>query len=214
MSATYATISDLRAELLRPKRELGTPAWRAKMLHFVPDLPTVKDRVAYLAEKVKGLGVLDLGAGDGTLSKALQASAATYWAIDKTTVPAWAAQGAVVDLDDEPSRLPVYEGVEVIVAGELLEHLANPGRFLQALGVCYPNRDLWLTVPHAGSYQAVDDTHEMVNPDHVAWYSYTTLTTLLTRYGYPMTLARWSNGQAHVAEGLIVLTHTPGSREH
>ena len=169
-----------------------------KMFHKVPDLPTVKDRAAFLVDKAKGRVVLDLGC-QGPISAAIRAVAKSYYGIDRVEGPSVVA----VDLDEAPETMPVYP-VEVIIASELLEHLANPGRFLAALREKYPGITAYFTVPHAGAYQVRNDC-EVVNRDHVAWYSYTTLSTLLARYGYAVTLARWYNGQPHTAEGLIVL---------
>ena len=174
------------------------PAYADKMLHSVPDLPTVKDRAAFLVEKAKGRVVLDIGCS-GVISAAIRAVAKSYYGIDRVEGPNVVA----VDLDEAPHTMPVYP-VEVIIASELLEHLSNPGRFLAALREKYPGITVYFTVPQAGGYQVRNDC-EVVNRDHVAWYSYTTLSTLLTRYGYAVTLARWYNGEPHRAEGLIVL---------
>lgn len=206
---SFASLAEVRRAITQPKARGMTPEWAAKMLHFVPDLPLVKDRLAYLVEKARGRAVLDLGAS-GPLSQALHQVAAQYWAVDSPTLPPWATQGAVLDLDVAPDALPRYAAVDLVLAGEVLEHLANPGRCLAALAVAYPDRETWITVPSASAYQLLDGTHEMVNGAHVAWYSYTTLSTLLTRYGYPVELARWYGGIPHQAEGLIVRTRTPG----
>jgi len=197
---SYATLDDLRTALRTPIG--GSPEWAARMLHAVPDLPTVKDRIAYLVAKATGRRVLDIGC-TGPLAEALKAAAHTYYGVDRAPGP-W----AVVDVDVAPEQIPVYPDVDLIVVAELLEHLANPGWFLCALKDKYPDRAVYLTVPQAGAYQVKDGTHEIVNADHVAWYSYTTLHTLLARCGYTVELARWYNGQPHSAEGLIVVART------
>ena len=195
---TYATVSDLREALGR--QGTASPEWAEKMLHLVPDLPTVKDRRAYLAEKATGKHVLDLGCS-GPISDDIRRHAATYHGIDREAGP-W---HVACDLDVVPETMPVYPGVEIIIASELIEHLSNPGRFLVALRAAYPDVPVYLTVPQAGAYTVKNGTHEVVNKDHVAWYSYTTLGTLLRRAGYAVELARWYNGDPHTAEGLIVV---------
>ena len=175
------------------------PEYAAKMLHAVPDLPTVPDRARYLVEKAKGKVVLDIGCG-GPISAAIRQAAKTYYGIDRVAGP----DRVVMDVDHAPHEMPVYADVELIIASELLEHLGNPGYFLGMLREKYPTVPLYITVPQAGAYQVQNDC-EIVNREHVAWYSYTTLKTLLGRYGYAIREARWYNGEPHKAEGLIVL---------
>lgn len=175
-----------------------TAAYAAKMLHRVPDLPTVPDRMRYLVEKAKGKVVLDLGCA-GIISQRIRAVTTRYYGVDKTE-----GDWHRVDLDVAPQDLPVYADVDLIIASELLEHLANPGAFLTQLRAKYLATPVYITVPQAGGYQVRHDC-EVVNRDHVAWYSYTTLKTLLGRYGYTIQEARWYHGSPHRAEGLIVL---------
>jgi SAM-dependent methyltransferase len=80
------------------------------------------------------------------------------------------------------------EPAEVVIAGEIVEHLEAPGPFLRAmrelvgpeglLVVTTPNayRLLNFVVPLSGS--------ELVHPDHTAWHSPRTLRTLLERSGW------------------------------
>lgn len=208
------SISDTRPEVLTPPPFQTIAALRdaivgagnlpaefvTRMLHPVPELPTVKDRKAYLIEKAKDRVVLDIGC-TGDISLAIRQVAKTYYGVDRVPVTGC----DVVDLDHRPDLMPKHEGVELIICSEMIEHLANPGYFLMALRENYPvgGAELLLTVPHAGGYQTHQDC-EVVNGDHVAWYSYTTLKTLLGRYGYEIQEARWYNGEPHKAEGLIV----------
>lgn len=179
------------------------PVWADKMLHPVPaDLPTVADRAAYLVAKATNRHVLDLGC-TGPISARIAAVATSYHGVDRQ--PPY----VVVDLDTAPETLPAWPGVNLIVMSELLEHLMNPGRFLQALAGVYPACPYVVTVPNAGSYQQTDGC-EVVNRDHVAWYSYTTIHALLARVSYAVEDVRWYHGQAHTAEGLIVLGRTAG----
>lgn len=194
---TFASVAALR-DSLTTLHSPEPPAWRAKMLQPVPDLPYVAKRREYLVEKVTGEVVLDLGCTGKTAEK-LRAAAKGYYGVDKTPGP-W----HVTDLDAAEWTLPDTEGVTVIVMAELLEHLANPGFVLRGLRTAYPGIPLWITVPQAGAYRLRNGTHEEVNPDHVCWYSYTTLKTLLGRYGYQITLARWYGGRPSLPEGLIV----------
>jgi len=78
---------------------------------------------------------------------------------------------------------------DVIVATELLEHLSNPGLFLDSVGqLMMPGlTNLVVSVPNA--FRLPSLLHmlrrvEYVHPDHVRWYSYVTLLHLLDRHGY------------------------------
>lgn len=198
MGATpFKTVTELRNAIVSTGHM--DPEWAAKMLHPIPKLPTVPDRAAYLIEKAKGKIVLDIGC-TGPISKAIRGVAKGYYGVDQV-----AADGVVaVDIDHRPDQIPVYPDVETVILSEVLEHLANPGYFLMALKQHYNGREVYITVPNAGSYAMREDC-EMVNRDHVCWYSYTTLKTLLTRYGYEVKEARWYNGAPYKAEGIIMV---------
>jgi hypothetical protein len=86
----------------------------------------------------------------------------------------------------------------------VLEHLTNPGYFLQQLRVL--GAPIIITVPNAfseaGRHWAAQ-ARECVNVDHVAWYSWRTLKTLVERCGYEVREWYWYNGQPRFAEGLV-----------
>ncbi|OIP27500.1 hypothetical protein AUK22_05520 [bacterium CG2_30_54_10] len=77
---------------------------------------------------------------------------------------------------------------EVLVAGEVLEHLPNPGVFLQSLaGVCSEDSSLLITVPNFACLKRFPRLLwriELVHPDHVSYYSYSTLNRLLELTGF------------------------------
>lgn len=67
--------------------------------------------------------------------------------------------------------------------------------------------ELIITVPNAMSSHlmpmAVRTGFECVNRDHVAWYSYRTLRTLIERCGFELMEFYWYGGQPITAEGII-----------
>ena len=84
------------------------------------------------------------------------------------------------------------ETFDVIVAGEMIEHLNNPGLFLNGIKrFMTPETDLVITTINAYSglrfayyfLRGKGGTREAVHPDHVAYYSYSTLNLLLKRHG-------------------------------
>jgi hypothetical protein len=77
--------------------------------------------------------------------------------------------------------------IEVLVAGELLEHLAEPLAFLQQLRRLYAGRELVLTTPNATSASNVLlalTSRESNHHDHLQVFSVKTLNTLCLRAGF------------------------------
>jgi 2-polyprenyl-3-methyl-5-hydroxy-6-metoxy-1,4-benzoquinol methylase len=202
---SYTTIDALRESLARPTPKAHSPEYVKKMLHAVPDAPVV-DRTAFILERVKGKVVLDIGAS-GKLHEAIKQSAFIVKGIDKSRDD---DECVAFDLDDVRYHvLPQWDNIECVVCGEVLEHLGNPGFFLARLRKLYRVPTIF-SVPNA--FTATGRKHlengvENVNQDHVAWYSYKTLRTLLERYGYTIAEFAWYNGQPYTAEGLIVVAH-------
>jgi 2-polyprenyl-3-methyl-5-hydroxy-6-metoxy-1,4-benzoquinol methylase len=181
------------------------PDYVQKQIHRLPQAPVV-DRPTFLLACARGLRILNLGSASGPLHAALKQVAASVIGVDRTEGPDtdW-----VVDLDENPFRLRalMQEPCDLILAGEILEHLGNPGRCLEAIREL--SRPLLLTVPNAMcgiNRYWVEQGYENCNRDHVAWYSPRTLLTLLTRYGFEVSRWAWYNGMPGTAEGLIVLT--------
>jgi SAM-dependent methyltransferase len=80
------------------------------------------------------------------------------------------------------------EPAEVVIAGEVIEHLDAPGPFLRAMrSLLEPAGLLVLTTPNA--YRLLNFLSpaagvELIHPDHTAWHSPHTLRTLLERNGW------------------------------
>jgi SAM-dependent methyltransferase len=85
------------------------------------------------------------------------------------------------------------EKFEVIVAGEMIEHLNNPGLFLQGVKR-FMDEGTRLIITTINAYCAMrfavyglrgrGGIAEPVHPDHVAYYSYSTLNLLLKRNNF------------------------------
>ena len=101
------------------------------------------------------------------------------------------------------------EPAELVVAGEVIEHLDAPGPFLRAMRVLTrPDGRLVLTTPNAYrvlNFLAPLSGSELVHPDHTAWHSPRTLRTLLERSGWAVDeVAYYRNPRRRVgrADGL------------
>ena len=85
------------------------------------------------------------------------------------------------------------ERFDLIIASDIIEHLPNPGRFLEACrSVLTPDGTLLVTTVNAFTavrfLKALVD-HEAVHPDHTAYYSLSTLSRLARMSGYKLTAA-------------------------
>lgn len=90
------------------------------------------------------------------------------------------------------SDIDFNETFDVIVAGEVIEHLSNPGLFLQGIGrFLRPEGKLIISTVNAYcafrfamlAISGRGGRNEPIHPDHTAYYSYKTLKLLLERNG-------------------------------
>lgn len=85
----------------------------------------------------------------------------------------------------------VNETFDVIVAGEMIEHLNNPGLFLEGIQR-FMNENTLLVITTINAFcgmrfwiyglRGKKGSIEPVHPDHVAYYSYSTLNLLIERH--------------------------------
>jgi SAM-dependent methyltransferase len=82
------------------------------------------------------------------------------------------------------------ESADVVIAGEIVEHLDAPGPFLRAMReLIVPGGLLVVTTPNAYrllNFLAPVGGVELVHPDHTAWHSPHTLAKLLARSGWEL----------------------------
>lgn len=169
----------------------------------------IRDRVEVIIDACRGKRVLHLGCtnspytaeslADGSLLHSrLVEVADTVHGIDNDLESMGLMNEAgythlhVADLEDLENSGLTHE-YDVIVAGEMIEHLSNPGRFLEGVkSLMSPNAILLITTINAYSalrgiqyaLRGRGGTNEPVHPDHVAYYSYSTLSLLLRRSGF------------------------------
>lgn len=204
MSVAFKTLDEFSSEL----QEMGnySAEYWDKQVHAVPKSQTV-DRTAYLVKHATGKTILHIGC-TGALDKALCKVAKKCYGIDRQPLdrPDF-EQRNLDDLSNTP--LTKHENVELLICGEVIEHLSNPGYFLDSVKQTYSSTPVIFTVPNAmctgGIQWLVKRGRENVNSDHVCYYSYTTLKTLLGRHGYGIKRHFWYGGQPYTSEGLIVV---------
>jgi SAM-dependent methyltransferase len=178
------------------------------MRHALPRAETV-DRVAFLEWVASGRRVVHVGfwGTEGCrelmephalwLHERLAKKAATLIGLDVNEEGVDQArregyEAYVVDCQDQEAvRALCLDPAEVVLAGEVIEHIDAPGRFLDAMHeLAVPGGSLVITTPNA--YSMLNSLSafrglELINPDHVALYSWYTLTNLLKRHGWETT---------------------------
>lgn len=175
------------------------------MVQFNHDLPKdvqlVPNRKNYVAEYCRGKKVLHIGCVDAGLTKErinrqehlhlmLMESAQKVWGldIDKEGLETLRQLGVpnlfYADTEDL-SKLELDGEPDLVVASEVMEHLPNPGLFLEALKRF--NCEILISVPNAYSYrqfQSMLQGEELVHEDHNYYFSYATLNGLFRKHGF------------------------------
>lgn len=161
------------------------------------------DRRSYILDACRGRRVLHLGCVDhpfvherlasgDLLHVAIDAVADELWGIDldRAGLDTLRAAGFANLYEADIERLDaagVSGRFDVIVAGEIVEHLTSPGAFLrQVPRLLAPGGRLLVTVPSAQSIRLVANALrrvEVVHPDHKAYFSPHTLRELLASAG-------------------------------
>jgi 2-polyprenyl-3-methyl-5-hydroxy-6-metoxy-1,4-benzoquinol methylase len=90
--------------------------------------------------------------------------------------------------DIEKSTPPTKDTYELIIAGEIFEHLNNPGLALKQLKkIASKKTKLIITVPNSNSIKNIARAflgYELIHPDHLLHHSHHTLKALLSRHGF------------------------------
>lgn len=165
------------------------------------------DRVNYLKELCRDKRVLHLGATDAPMTKqAISNKTLLHLHLNET-----ARELVGLDLDRnmieylrrehsihnimlgniEKSEDYPPQTFDIILAGEILEHLSNPGNALESIkSVVSSSSKIIITVPNAYSVKAFVRAvarHELIHPDHTLYHSPHTLFTLVERHGFHIT---------------------------
>lgn len=195
------TVPDATA---RPR--VATPGGpdQTTMVHALPAAVLV-DRVAHLAGMARGRRVVHVGFADrgyrgmqersGTwLHAHLDRAATSLVGLDLSPddVAAAVADGYeahVVDCTDPAAVAALgLAPAQLVLAGEVIEHLDRPGDLFAALGpLVAPGGLLVVTTPNAYGWLNVAASllrREINHPDHVCMFTQRTLTALAARHGW------------------------------
>ncbi len=174
------------------------------------ELKTAKTRFGVMEPYIKGMSVLDIGCVDSRpggerkyrstgLHMFLKERAARCVGVDtdKDGVEEMNAQGfECIANDCETMRLG--EEFDCVVAGEVIEHLSNPGLFLENVkGHLKSGGAFVLTTSNAFSivhfYRILTRNRIKVHGEHTAWYDPMTIAQLLARHGFRVEAVWFAN---------------------
>lgn len=182
---------------------------QTSMLHKLPSARVV-DRLEHLTalgagQRVVHIGFVDAGyeemqANTGTWLHARLGKVATSLVgidVEENGVESarrYGFEAYTADCRDSDAVTALgLEPADLVIAGEVIEHLDAPGPFLDAMAALVrPGGRLVLSTPNAsglGNTVAALGGYEINHPDHVTLYSCVTLTTLLSRHGWEVTSA-------------------------
>ena len=156
-------------------------------------------RIELMKSRCVGMNILDIGCLDETAFESKIRSG--FWLHEEIASVAKSVIG--IDNSDVLKQAPIetgfstivfediftlepanYPNIDVIVMGELIEHLVNPLSVLSQLVGKFPKSSIVLSTPNATGITNVIGAlvnRESNHPDHVAIYSYKTLCTLMSR---------------------------------
>jgi 2-polyprenyl-3-methyl-5-hydroxy-6-metoxy-1,4-benzoquinol methylase len=173
-------------------------------------LPLVTSKFGRILELAEGRDVLDVGCIGGpgeriedTSHFRLEERARSCLGIDTQAaeIERWRAAGHEVVLADAET-FQIGRRFDVVVAADLIEHLSNPGMFLQtAWKHLNPSGRLCLVTPNAlslnNALKSLAGVKVRVNPDHTCWFDRVTLRQLLARYRFRIIEEYWQDYQKH-----------------
>lgn len=181
------------------------PEGEEPWLHRLPRARVVHERGTWITETVRGQSVAHLGFADvgcelsrgrhgSWLHQRLAVAASKLVGLDVAArgVSGAREQGYEAYEVDCTDRSDVHalglEPFDVVLAGELIEHVDNPAGLLEA-ATELSSRDgtLIITTPNARRLMDVmlaAVRREVIHPDHVAVYSIRTLSSMLKRHGW------------------------------
>lgn len=179
-----------------------------EMAHPLPRTEIV-DRVPWLVDQCRGKSVIHVGFADaGFREEQGRAGSWLHGHLDGVATrlvgldfdgPGVAAatdggyEAHLVDCTDPAAVAALdLEPADVVLAGEVIEHLGAPGPFLDAMAqLVAPGGTLIVTTPNAyGLVNVIASTTRRVevnHPDHVVMFTWRTLTQLMARHGWEPT---------------------------
>ncbi len=171
--------------------------------------PLIRDRFDVMRKYIEGRTVLDCGPGGEQvkpdeewwqnlfLHRKIRELARECIGIDNDNAAVEALRKMGFDIHfGDVERMSLGRKFEVVVAGEFIEHLSNPGLFLENVKEhLVADGKLILTSPNAWALgnivRAVFGRKPEINKGHVAWYDLVMFEQLLKRHGFVIEEFYW-----------------------
>ena len=194
-----------------------------------PKLTFVSDRESYLANLCRCKVVLHLGCADALMLEGkaaigrhlhllVRSVAQVAYGVDSDKVALTTLQTkyGVQNLfvgDVEKLDVPIPTKVDIILATELVEHLPNPGMFLDSVRrYMSPESTLVVTTPNLLSVKVFIHSlfgKQRIHWDHTVGFTFSLLETLLARHGYAIqgwmtTVERFSGTRNQLSNFLLL----------
>jgi 2-polyprenyl-3-methyl-5-hydroxy-6-metoxy-1,4-benzoquinol methylase len=177
----------------------GTPRHRLQPRWVNPG--SHQERFEQVRPYLEGRTVLDVGCASGANRPdwvhaliAAEARDVVGLDVDPEAVAAIRKRGYQVELADAET-MDLGRHFDVVYAGELIEHLDNPGAFLRAARRhLRPDSSLVLTTPNPFCFTNFVyriGGKPKLNRDHTCWYCEDTLRQLLDRHGFTVVEVRY-----------------------
>jgi SAM-dependent methyltransferase len=163
-------------------------------------VPGPVDRVAFIADHCRGKRVLDIGCFDETalvkrdtehyLHGRISDVASQVIGIDSSAkIPPEGVRtgpnSLIVRGNGVDPQVP--NDVDVIVAGEFIEHIESPLEFFRNLKQRYPGKEMIISTPNGSSFANSllgVFRREAQHPDHLQIFTFKILNTLCVRIGF------------------------------
>lgn len=187
-------------EVKEKQQTRATPSDRFDLAHLLRT-SSVVNKVAFIQSKCRGKAVLDLGCirhdaefaikDPNWLHKRIREVAGQVVGVDylREEVDRLRALGYEVVWGDVTRPLNIHRRFDIIVAGDLIEHLQNfEGFFENCCRLLQPGGELIITTPNpffAGQFHYVSlKNNFIINPEHTCWIDPQALAQLASRFGF------------------------------
>ena len=135
--------------------------------------------------------------------------------IDETAINQLAESNWNVQLDDAEKLEYVDGPFDFVVAGEVIEHLSNPGKMLNSVDKKLDDDGrLLLTTPNVWSVvyfrRLISGSNPVGNEEHTCWFDKNTLLELTNRHGYEAEISLLQPSEPGIASVLYRLNRELG----
>lgn len=154
----------------------------------------VYDKIEAIKPYIKGRRVLDAGCGDDSDNEGLHAKIAGIAGycvgVERDSDKARIMQSKGFNIvEADVQSMDLKERFDAVFAGELLEHLSNPGMFLDNAARHLNDGGIFIATTPSFYFSSMlirllFKRDIPINPEHVCWFDSTTLSALLERHGF------------------------------